>query len=126
MPDKLYEYAVVRVVPRVEREEFLNIGVILFCKNQQFLELKFNLNEEKLNTFSSEMDVQELQENLQSWQQICAGEKDSGTIGAMPIASRFRWLTATRSSVLQTSKVHSGLCQNAQKTLERLFEELVL
>ena len=126
MPDKLYEYAVVRVVPRVEREEFLNIGVILFCKNQQFLELKFNLNEEKLNTFSSEMDVQELQENLQSWQQICAGEKDSGMIGAMTIASRFRWITATRSSVLQTSKVHSGLCEDARKTLERLFEELVL
>lgn len=127
MPEKhLFEYAVIRVVPRVEREEFLNVGVILYCAAQGFLQTVSELNEERLRAFSSGVDVSELQERLRAFERICAGRAEGGTIGQLPIASRFRWLTATRSTIVQTSAVHPGLCTNAGETLARLFEQLVL
>jgi hypothetical protein len=126
MQDKvLYEYAVIRVVPRVEREEFLNVGIILFCQKQGFLQAKYQIDKERLKVFSCELDSGELEQYLQTWERICKGGKSAGTIGLLPIASRFRWLTATRSTIVQTSKVHPGFCNNAQETLEFLFEQLV-
>jgi len=122
----LFEYAVLRVMPRVEREEFLNVGVILYCASQGFLQTVFHLNESKLRSFSSELDVAEIEERLQAFQRICEGGKAGGTIGALPLASRFRWLTATRSTVVQSSKVHPGFCVEPKEKLERLFQELVL
>ncbi|HSI90393.1 MAG TPA: DUF3037 domain-containing protein [Adhaeribacter sp.] len=122
----LFEYAVLRVMPRVEREEFINVGVILYCASQGFLQTVFHINETKLQTFSSELDLQEIQERLQAFERICQGGKEGGTIGQLPIASRFRWLTATRSTVVQTSKVHPGLCKEPKAKLEKLFAELVL
>ena len=127
MQDKyLYEYAVIRVVPRVEREEFLNVGIILYCSKQGFLEAKIHLNEERLKIFSSAIEAEELQKYLQTWERICKGGTEGGSIGLLPIASRFRWLTATRSTIVQTSKVHPGFCGNATETLDCLFQELVL
>jgi len=127
MPEKhLFEYAVIRVVPCVEREEFLNVGVILFCQAQGFLQTRFNLNEERLRAFSDKIDLPELQDRLLAFTKICDGRKQGGTIGQLPIAARFRWLTATRSTVVQTSAVHPGLCANAGETLEKLFNALVL
>lgn len=127
MQDKyLYEYAVIRVVPRVEREEFLNVGIILYCSKQGFLEAKIQLNEARFNAFPFSVEASELQEYLQTWQRICKGGKEGGPIGLLPIASRFRWLTSTRSTMVQTSKVHPGFCNNAAETLESLFQELVL
>ena len=127
MPEKhLFEYAVIRVVPCVEREEFLNVGVILYCAAQGFLQTQYFLNEERLRAFSGELDRQDLQERLRAFERICAGRSQGGPIGQLPIASRFRWLTATRSTVVQTSPVHPGLCTNAPETLARLFTKLVL
>ena len=127
MPEKhLFEYAVIRVVPCVEREEFLNVGVILYCAAQGFLQTQYFLNEERLRAFSGDLDRQDLQERLRAFERICAGRSQGGPIGQLPIASRFRWLTATRSTVVQTSPVHPGLCTNAPETLARLFTKLVL
>ncbi|SEJ31109.1 Protein of unknown function [Dyadobacter koreensis] len=122
----LFEYAVIRVVPRVEREEFLNVGVILYCQKQGFLQSKFNLDSGRLQAFSGALDISEVEEYLFSLNKICIGGTKSGPIGSLPIASRFRWLTATRSTVVQTSKVHPGFCKNAGETLDKLFNEMVL
>ena len=122
----LFEYAVIRVVPRVEREEFLNIGIVLFCAKQKFLQMKYVLDEARLQAFSSKIDIEELKEHLLSFERICAGNQNGGAIAQLDLPSRFRWLTATRSTILQTSKVHPGLCKSdAVETLERLFSELV-
>ena len=122
----LFEYAVIRVVPRVEREEFINVGVILYCHSQKFLKVLYQLNEQKILAISKETDVAELNTYLQALEKICIGGRDAGTIGQLPLASRFRWLTATRSSVIQSSKVHPGFCNDAGETVTRLFEQLVL
>jgi len=122
----LFEYAVIRVVPRVEREEFLNIGVIVFCAKQKFLKAKYLLNETRLNAFAPDLDLAELKEHICSMERICIGDKEAGPIGKLDIASRFRWLTATRSTIVQTSKVHPGFCKDAGETLDRLFGQLVV
>jgi Protein of unknown function (DUF3037) len=121
----LFEYAVIRVVPRVEREEFLNVGVILYCAKQKFLQTRYKLDKERLRAFSAETDHAELKENLQAFERISKG-CEGGPIGQLDMASRFRWLTAARSTVLQTSKVHPGFCTDAEKNLEKLYQELVL
>lgn len=128
MPDKhLYEYAVIRVVPSVEREEFLNVGVILYCREQKFLQAVYTLNEDKLRAFSPHTDINFIRPYLDAFVAIAAGDKTAGPIARQDIAGRFRWLTATRSSVVQTSKVHPGFCGgSAGETLMRLHEELVL
>ena len=127
MPEKhLFEYAVIRVVPCVEREEFLNVGVILYGRAQGFLQTRFSLNEDRLKALSGQVDIQELRERLNAFERICAGRSEGGPIGKLAIAERFRWLTATRSTVVQTSAVHPGLCVDAGETLERLFMQLVL
>jgi hypothetical protein len=128
MPDKhLFEYAVLRVVPRVEREEFINVGVILYCSSQGFLQVRFELPEARLRALAGEsLDVAELTERLRSFERICRGRKEGGPIGQLATAARFRWLTATRSTVVQTSAVHPGLCADPAETLTRLYEQLVL
>lgn len=128
MPDKhLFEYAVLRVVPRVEREEFLNVGVIVYCRAQSFLQTRFELPEAKLRALAGDqLDLAELTARLQAFERICRGRPEGGTIGRLPLAERFRWLTATRSTVVQTSAVHPGLCQDAAATLAHLHAQLVL
>ncbi|HEU4470968.1 MAG TPA: DUF3037 domain-containing protein [Flavisolibacter sp.] len=123
---QLFEYAVIRVVPRVEREEFLNIGVILYCPGERFLGSLFSLNREKLLSFSHTIELEELEARVCAFENICAGKQEGGPIGRLPIASRFRWLTAARSTILQTSPVHPGLCGSASQTLQKLYEQLVL
>lgn len=122
----LFEYAVIRVVPRVEREEFVNIGVILYCAKQKFLQACYHLDEARLQAFCSGLDLIELKEHLCSFERICNADKAAGPIGKLDTASRFRWLTATRSTVLQTSKVHPGMTEDALATLNKLFEQLVM
>ncbi len=122
----LFEYAVIRVVPRVEREEFVNVGVILYCSGQKFLQAKCWLDDQRLSAFSPGTDLAGIRENLNAFCQISMGDKDAGPIAKLDLPSRFRWLTATRSTVLQTSKVHPGFCDDPQETLEKLFEEMVL
>ena len=122
----LFEYAVIRVVPRVEREEFINVGVILYCAKQNFLSAKIKLDEKRLQAFCVEMDIEGLRNNLKALEQISIGSSSGGPIGQLDAASRFRWLTATRSTVVQASKVHPGFCNDAKETLEKLYIELVL
>jgi hypothetical protein len=122
----LYEYAVIRVVPRVEREEFLNIGIILFCKKAKFIKVLSNIDDDKVETLSNDFDIEQLHCNITALKKIASGDKDGGPIGQMDIPERFRWLTAIRSSAIQTSRPHSGLCEDLEKTIQRLFEELVL
>ncbi|MEP6611556.1 MAG: DUF3037 domain-containing protein [Mucilaginibacter sp.] len=122
----LFEYAVIRVVPRVERGEFLNIGVIVFCAKEKFLHARYHLDESRLQSCHKDLDIEELKQHLCSFERICNDDKDAGPIGKLDMASRFRWLTATRSTVLQTSKVHPGMTEDALATLERLFGQLVL
>ena len=122
---QLFEYAVIRVMPRVEREEFLNVGVILYCPAQDFLQAAFELNEGRLRTFAPDLPVSEIEEHLLAFERICAGGAEAGTIGKLPPGERFRWLTAPRSTVVQTSPVHTGLCSDAGETLAGLLAKLV-
>lgn len=122
----LFEYAVIRIVPRVEREEFINTGVVLYCAKQKFLQMQFVLNKTRITAFSEELSIEDIHEYLCAFQRICKGDKAGGEIAKLPIAERFRWLTATRSTVVQTSKVHPGFCDDAGEMLERLYNQLVL
>jgi hypothetical protein len=122
----LFDYAVIRVVPRVEREEFLNVGVIAYCKVEQFLQAKYVMDQQRWLALFPELDIEVVSENLKAMEQICIGSQAGGPIAALDKASRFRWLTATRSTVIQHSKVHPGYTKNAAETLEKLFNDLVL
>ncbi len=124
--NQLFEYAIIRVVPRVEREEFLNVGVILYCKDLKFLDMRYMIDESRLHHFCKDLDLQELKEHLVAYENICKGNLNGGPIAKLDLPSRFRWLTATRSTIVQSSKVHPGLCKEPAKTLEHLFERLVL
>jgi hypothetical protein len=123
---QLFEYAVIRVVPRVEREEFVNVGVILFCARLKFLKTVYMLNQQKIMILCAKADCHEIEDHLRMFEQISNGNKEGGPIALLDQAGRFRWLTATRSTVLQTSKVHPGLCVEPDDTLNRLFQQLVL
>ena len=122
----LYEYAIIRVLPVVEREEFLNVGIILFCKKAKFIKVYYKIDEAKLRSFSNELDLDQIQLNLQSFEKIAMGVEKCGPIALLDIPSRFRWLTAIRSSAIQTSRPHPGLCDDLEQTAKRLFGELVL
>lgn len=123
---QLFEYAVVRVVPRVEREEFMNVGVILYCRQQRYLQCQYKIEEGRLQAFAPALDRGEVGTYLLSFEKICRGDENGGPIARLDIASRFRWLTATRSTVVQTSKVHSGFCADAGTALAKLYLQLVL
>ena len=122
----LFEYAIIRVVPRVEREEFLNVGVIVYSKPLRFLQTVYTLDEQRLKTLFPDIDLKEIKTHLDAFEQVSMGNPDAGPIASLDIASRFRWLTAKRSTVLQTSVVHPGLCKDAKETLDKLHRQLVL
>ncbi|MVN92866.1 DUF3037 domain-containing protein [Mucilaginibacter aquatilis] len=127
MPEQhLFEYAVIRVMPRVEREEFINVGVILYCAKLRFLQCRYHVDIERLQSFCKMVDVEDVAANLGAFEKICNGGAFAGAIGKLDAASRFRWLTATRSTVVQSSKVHPGFCTDPAKTLLRLHESLAL
>src|ERR1700734_1544145 len=122
----LFEYAAIRVVPRVDREEFLNVGVILYCPDIKLLDLRCASNHDRLLMLDSKLDPAELGQHLHAFAAITRGEAGGGPIARLDIANRFRWLTATRSTILQTSRVHPGLSSAPAATLEELYERLVL
>ncbi len=122
----LYEYAIVRVVPRVERDEFINVGVALYCRKQRYAQVKIYVDEVKCRTLDPEIDLELIAKHLDSFQRICVGDKEGGRLAALEQAERFRWLTAKRSTTIQCSAVHPGLCISAEKTHQELFEKLVL
>lgn len=121
----LFEYAVIRIVPYVEREEFINVGIILYCKDKKFLSTKFELNAERIAMLCTKLDIDEVRNYVESFERVCRGGDNAGPIGKLSPVERFRWLTAARSTILQTSKVHPGFCDDPQVTLNRLFVQLV-
>ena len=121
----LFEYAVIRIVPQVEREEFLNTGVILYCAGQKFLKAIIVLDTNRIQVFCPKLDIAELAEFTNAFVAICQGGNKGGAIGNLILPERFRWLTARRSTVLQTSMVHPGFCADPDKMLRKLFSELV-
>lgn len=122
----LYEYAVIRVLPRVEREEFINVGIIMFSKKAKYIKARYKLDEDKLRLFSTELDMESLYSTLAVFDKVCAGDKNGGAIALLDVPERFRWLTAVRSTSVQTSRPHSGFSADLDKTFEKLFTELVL
>ena len=127
MPEKyLYEYSVIRILPVVEREEFINVGIILVCKQEGFIKVLYQLDEVKIHAFCKDLDIEQIKLNLESFEKIAIGDTINGSITSLDIASRFRWLTAVRSSAIQTTRPHPGISNNLEKTATRLFKELVL
>jgi DUF3037 family protein len=120
-----YDYAIVRVVPRVERGEFVNAGVILFCRTRRFLGARIELDAVRLAAIAPQVDITQLMQHLAVIPLVCAGGLGSGPIGLLPLADRFHWLVAPRSAMIQTSPVHSGLCDAPAVALEQLLESLV-
>jgi hypothetical protein len=126
VPERLsFEYAVVRVVPHVEREEFLNVGVILSSQSADFLKARFHVNAERLYALAPELDIKEVQNHLEAIRLICEGGEQAGPIGRLPRRARFDWLVAPRSTIIQTSAVHTGLCSDPEKALEQLVRKMV-
>ncbi len=126
MPENFsFDYAVVRVVPRVEREEFLNVGVVLYGATQAFLQARIEVNEARLRAFAPHLDLEIVQSHLETIPRLCEGGKKAGPIGELPQRARFHWLVAPRSTVIQLSPVHSGVCSDLEKALDDLMARLV-
>jgi hypothetical protein len=121
-----FDYAILRLVPRVERQEFINVGVIVFCLQENFLGTRVHLDPARINTFSERPDLSDIKRHLEAYRKICDGLEDSGPIGRLTLRERFHWLVAPRSTVIQVSSVHSGICTDPAYILQKLFERLVL
>jgi hypothetical protein len=120
-----YDYAIVRVVPRVDREEFLNVGVVVACPAKDLLEARIELDETRLLSFAPTLDLEAIRRHLASIPLICAGGPHSGPIGQLSARERFHWLVAPRSTIIQMSKVHTGRCTDAGSVAERLLDTMV-
>jgi hypothetical protein len=120
-----YDYAVIRVVPRVEREEFVNVGVLVSCPEKNFLEARIELDEERLAALDATLDLEAVRAHLAAIPVICAGGEGAGALGLLSQRERFRWLTAPRSAVVQTSPAHAGRCDDPGALLEHLLETMV-
>lgn len=120
-----YDYAVVRVVPDVERAEFLNAGVVLHARTQRFLGCRIGLDERRLTELAPGIDLVRIRDHLASFERICAGGPGSGSIGALDAPARFHWLVSPRSTAIQVSAVHAGLTDDPERELDRLFARLV-
>lgn len=121
----VFDYAVVRIVPRVDRGEFVNAGVILFCPTRGFLDSRIELDEARLKMLAPNIDVDVVRSYLDAIPKICAGGGEAGSIGSLPQRARFHWLVAPRSTIIQTSDVHSGVHEDPAAALDGLFEKLV-
>jgi hypothetical protein len=126
VPDKFrYDYAVIRVVPKVDREEFINAGVIVSCPDLSFLEARIKLNESRLLALDPTVDLDLVKNHLATIPTICRGGDGAGSIGQLPQRQRFHWLVAPRSTVIQTSPVHTGRCADPSAALEHLLAKMV-
>ena len=123
---QVYEYVIIRLVPKVEREEFLNIGVIVFCKRKRYLGIKYHIDEKRLALFNEAFDIEILNQYLHTWTLITEGNPEGGRIASFDQPERFRWLAAPRSTIIQSSPIHVGICETPEDVLEALFEKYVL
>lgn len=126
MPDRSsFDYAIVRVVPRVERQEFLNAGVILFCLERDFLKARVAVDEPRLRALWPEIDVDLVRHHLEAIPKICAGLPEAGPIARLSLRERFHWLVAPRSTIIQVSPVHTGLCNAPELAVDDIFQRMV-
>jgi Protein of unknown function (DUF3037) len=119
-----FDYAVLRVVPRVDREEFINAGVIIFCAEQPFLGARVDFDEARLRALWPALDVELVRQHLEAVPRVCSGDPSAGPIARLTPRERFHWLVAPRSTIIQVSPVHSGLCDTPADALDRLFRQL--
>lgn len=126
MPDQsTYDYAVIRLVPQVQRDEFVNVGVILSCLDHDFAAARVHLDEARLTALFPEIDVDSVRSHLEAIPRICAGDSNAGPISLLPKRERFLMLVAPRSTIIQPSPVHTGLCSDPEETLEHLMRTMV-
>ena len=127
MPGKYtYDYAIVRIVPRVDRGEQINVGIILSCVDSDFLEMRLALDEARLRAIAPEVDLDAVKAGLETMQAVCKGGPQAGPVGELPARGRFRWIVSPRSTVVQTSSVHTGRTDDPTAALQHLFESMVL
>ncbi|MEX1361855.1 MAG: DUF3037 domain-containing protein [Nannocystaceae bacterium] len=125
MPARPFDYAIIRVVPRVERGEFLNAGIVVCCPTASFLGCRVRLDAPRLAALCPEADAASIARHLQALCAVCHGEPTAGPIAALPLRERFHWLVHPRSAVLQVSEVHAGTSEDLDATLEQLFDAVV-
>ena len=121
-----YDYAIIRVVPGVERGECINVGIILYCPTRRFLGALTHVDSERLRVLAPQLDMPAMQQQLEHFVQICYGGEKSGPIGHLSQSERFHWLVSPRSTIIQTSPVHAGICSDPEEALQHLLKKLVL
>lgn len=121
-----YDYAIIRVVPRVDRGEQINVGIILSCVDSDFLEMRVHLDEKRLRAIAPDVDLDAVRAGLDTLTAVCKGGTDAGPVGELPARGRFRWMVSPRSTVVQPSSVHTGRTDDPTAALQHLFESMVL
>jgi hypothetical protein len=121
-----FDYALIRVVPRVDRQEFINAGVVVYCPERQFLGARIRLNRERLLALWPDVDVALVEQHLEAIERICAGDPEAGEIAKMSLRERFHWITSPRSTIVQPSPVHTGVCREADGLLDRLEKQFLM
>ena len=125
MAGKPFSYAILRIVPRIERGERLNAGLVVFCRPQLFLGARTHLDEARLRALAPDLDPERVRPHLRAVERIAAGDADAGPIARLDVTERFHWLVAPSSTIVQPSEVHTGLCKDPAEELDKLFRELV-
>lgn len=126
MPDReTYEFAIIRLMPKVERGECINVGVIVFSKQKKYIGIKYKIDHDRLTAFSKNIDLEEIEDHLLAWTYIANANPKGGLIASLDIPERFRWLTASKSTILRCSEVHPGLSSDPETVLQDLFEKYV-
>ncbi len=121
-----FDYVIVRVVPRVERQEFINAGIIVFCLEKRYLAARIHLDERRLKSLWPDTDIEVVRDHLAAIPRICAGDSAAGPIATLTQRERFHWLISERSTIIQTSPVHSGLCESTEGLLDRLEKQFLV
>jgi hypothetical protein len=121
-----FDYAVIRVVPRVEREEFVNAGIVVFCLQQRFLEARVHIDDQRLRSLWPQIDLHLVRNHLEAFPRICAGESTAGPISQLSQRERFHWLVSPRSTIIQVSPVHTGLCDEPEDLMDNLARRYLL
>jgi hypothetical protein len=121
-----FDYALLRVVPRVERQEFINAGVVVYCPERHFLGARIHLNRDRLKALWPDVDAALVMPHLEAIERICAGDPEAGVIAKLSQRERFHWLTSPRSTIVQPSPVHTGVCRATDDLLDRLEKQFLL
>ena len=120
-----FDYAILRVVPRVERQEFINAGVIVFCMEKRYLAARVHLDHDRIRALWADLDLALVEKHLHAVERICAGDPSAGPIALLSQRERFHWLVAARSTIIQPSPVHTGVCDEAADLLDRLSQQFL-